>query len=66
MKEQTFESQMEALKTIVEQMEKGDLPLDKLLALYEAGIDAYKNCHKMIEQTQGKIEKLNRALDEEQ
>lgn len=33
-----FEQRLERLKTVVDSLERGDLPLDKALALYKEGL----------------------------
>jgi exodeoxyribonuclease VII small subunit len=40
-----FESAIGELEKIVKQLEEGDLPLDKSLALFERGVELSRYCH---------------------
>lgn len=61
----TFEDQMNRLEEIVAQMERGDLPLDEMLKVFEEGIKTYRNCHEIIEKAEAKIEYLTQELMED-
>ena len=50
-----FEEQMEELENIVEQLEKGDLDLQKSVEKFEEGIKISKQCNKMLEEAEKKI-----------
>ena len=56
--ETTFEQALAALEKIVERLEKGELPLEKSLELYEEGIRLSRLCHGKLEEAEGKIEML--------
>jgi len=56
--ETTFEQALVALETIVERLEKGELPLEESLQLYEEGIRLSRLCHGKLEEAEGKIEML--------
>jgi len=62
-KEQSFEEIMKRLETIVEQMERGDLPLDKSVQLYEEGIGLSKLCLEHLRKTEVKLKRLSKELD---
>ncbi len=47
--ETTFEEAMQALETVVNELEAGELTLDESLAKYEAGVKMYRVCHKLLE-----------------
>lgn len=63
-KEIKFEDQMNRLKEIVSTMERGDLPLDELLLLFEEGIATYRKCNQILETTEAKIETITSDLTE--
>ncbi len=56
--ELTFEQALEALETLVERLEKGELTLEESLKLYEEGIRLSRLCHGKLEEAEGKIEIL--------
>lgn len=56
--ETTFEQALVALEKIVERLEKGELPLEESLKLYEEGIRLSRFCHGKLEEAEGKIEML--------
>lgn len=64
-KEQTFESAVERLETIVEQMESDKLPLDDLLVRYEEGMHLVKLCSGKLDAAEKKIEIITRAANGE-
>lgn len=53
-----FEQAMARLEAIVTELEKGDLPLDESLRIFEEGIRLSKNCLKVLEDAERKIEVL--------
>ncbi|MCC7008587.1 MAG: exodeoxyribonuclease VII small subunit [Acidobacteria bacterium] len=53
-----FESAIAELETIVKQMEEGDLPLDRSLALFERGIALSRYCHDQLAAAERRIEQL--------
>jgi exodeoxyribonuclease VII small subunit len=53
-----FEECLERLEKIVDQLEKGELPLEKALALFEEGIALSASCRKELETAEGKVEIL--------
>jgi exodeoxyribonuclease VII small subunit len=54
----TFEQALQQLEQIVQKLEKGELPLEDSLALYEDGIRLSRLCHGKLEQAEGKIAML--------
>ena len=54
----TFEQALGALEGIVEKLEKGELPLEESLKLYEEGIRLSRLCHGKLEEAEGRIEML--------
>lgn len=56
----TFEASLEALEQIVQQLESGDLPLEKSLELFEQGIRLSRECQDRLSQAERRIEVLLR------
>lgn len=56
----TFEASLEALERIVQQLEDGDLPLEKSLELFEQGIRLSRECQERLGQAERRIEILLR------
>ena len=53
-----FEESLARLEKIVDELEKGDVPLEKALALFEEGMSLSGACRKELETAEGKIEIL--------
>lgn len=53
-----FEDSLERLEKIVNELEKGELPLEKSLALFEEGVQLSNSCRKELDAAEGKIEIL--------
>ena len=56
--EPTFEQALQQLEQIVQKLEKGELPLEESLRLYEDGIRLSRLCHGKLEEAEGRIELL--------
>lgn len=56
----TFEASLEALEQIVQELEHGDLPLEKSLELFERGIGLSRQCQERLNQAERRIEVLLR------
>jgi exodeoxyribonuclease VII small subunit len=54
----SFEAALTRLEQIVQRLEKGELPLEESLVLYEEGIRLSRLCHAKLEEAEGKIELL--------
>jgi exodeoxyribonuclease VII small subunit len=54
----TFEAALKQLEDIVQRLEKGELPLEESLVLYEQGVRLSRFCHGKLEEAEGKIELL--------
>ena len=54
----TFEAALVKLEQIVQRLEKGELPLEESLVLYEEGVRLSRLCHTKLEEAEGKIELL--------
>ena len=55
-----FEKAMTRLESIVEELERGDLNIDKSLAIFEEGIKMSRICSKKLNEAESKIEKLTK------
>ena len=55
-----FEECLQRLEEIVEQLEKGDIPLEQSLALFEEGMKLSQSCRSELEAAEGKVEILLR------
>lgn len=53
-----FEDVLNRLETIVTELEKGDLPLEEALKVFEEGVRLSKGCLKMLEEAERKVEIL--------
>ena len=58
--ELNFESAMDRLEAIVEQMESGKLPLEDLIVRYEEGMNLVKVCQERLANAEQKIEIIAR------
>jgi len=54
----SFEQALAQLEQIVQKLEKGELPLEDSLKLYEDGIRLSRLCHAKLEEAEGRIEVL--------
>lgn len=57
-KQLSFEEAMSRLDVIVKELEKGDLPLEESLSLFEEGAGLMKQCTKALDQAEQKVAKL--------
>jgi exodeoxyribonuclease VII small subunit len=58
MKEMKFEKALQRLEAIVEQLEDGQLDLEKSLQLFEEGIKLARYCAEKLQEAEQKIELL--------
>lgn len=54
----SFEEGLQQLEEIVEQLENGDLPLEKSLQLFEKGVKLSEACRKQLQEAETKVEIL--------
>lgn len=55
--ERTFESATERLAQVVDELERGDLPLERALALFEEGV-------RLARSAQGRLDRAERRVEE--
>lgn len=60
-----FESSMSALESLVEQLESGDLDLEKTLSLYERGVALGASCRKALDTAEARIAELGGATPDD-
>ena len=53
-----FEDCLQRLEKIVQELEKGDVPLEQSLTLFEEGMKLSGACRKELEEAEGKVEVL--------
>jgi len=58
MAQKTFEQSMKQLERIVQELENGDLPLEKAIKKFEEGIKLTKLCSEKLDETEKKISVL--------
>jgi len=61
MSEIKFEKATTRLENIVEELERGDLDIDKSLEIFEEGIKMSRLCSKKLNEAEAKIEKLSKG-----
>ncbi|MHB1023912.1 MAG: exodeoxyribonuclease VII small subunit [Acidobacteriaceae bacterium] len=54
----SFEEQLKSLEGIVEKLEKGDLPLEESIKLFEQGVVLSNACKQELENAEGKVQIL--------
>lgn len=59
----TFESSMKRLEEIVRAMERGEMPLEQSLKLFEEGTALVRSCVQMLDDAEMKIVKLMKGPD---
>jgi exodeoxyribonuclease VII small subunit len=55
MVQKTFEQSLKQLERIVQELENGDLPLEKAIKKFEEGIQLTKFCSQKLDETEKKI-----------
>lgn len=55
-KELRFEDAFKRLETLVDEMERGELPLEDLLARFEEGVKLVRHCQAFLKQAQLRVE----------
>ena len=64
-KKLSFEQSMARLDEIVRHLEKGDMPLNDSLALFEEGTALIRSCEKQLDEAEQKVVKLRKGPDRE-
>ena len=61
--EMTFEQAMSELERIVTELERGDVPLEDSISLYEKGAELKKRCESKLKEAEQKVAAI--TLDED-
>ena len=62
-KNASFESNMQRLEQIVRAMERGDVPLEESLKLFQEGTDLVRSCNQLLDEAQLQVKKIMTAPD---
>ena len=53
-----FEEQLAQLETVVEKLERGELPLEESVRLFEEGVKLSEACRQELEKAEGRVQVL--------
>ena len=56
MKMKNFEESVKDLEDLIEDLEKGDIPLEEAIKKFEQGVALIKTCNKKLDEAERKIE----------
>ena len=59
----TFEASILALEDIVKQLERGDLPLERAMQLFQQGTALVKQCSTLLNEAELTVVKLSKGAD---
>ena len=59
----SFEESLVRLEEIVRHLERGDLPLNDSLSMYEEGTALIASCSKLLDEAEQKVVKLKKGAD---
>lgn len=62
-KNHTFEENMQRLEQIVRAMERGDVPLEESLKLFQEGTKLVETCGKLLDEAELQVKKIATAAD---
>ena len=62
-KKPTFEENMQRLEQIVRAMERGDVPLEETLKMFQEGTELVRSCGKLLDEAQLQVKKIATAPD---
>ena len=57
-KNPTFEENMQRLEQIVRAMERGEVPLEESLKLFQEGTELVRTCGKLLDEAQLQVKKI--------
>ena len=61
----SLEKNLASLETIVDELESGDLPLEKAMQKFEEGIKLTRSCQAALREAEQKVEILMQDADDE-
>jgi len=59
----TFEESLRLLEEKVDALSRGDLPLDRALAVFEEGLALFRRCHAILTESEQRVTKLVAAAE---
>jgi len=59
----TFEESLKQLEKVVDQLERGDLPLEESVRLFEDGVRLSSACKQELDAAEGKVQILMKERD---
>ena len=60
---QSFENNMARLEQIVRAMERGDVPLEESLKLFQEGTELVRSCNELLDNARLQVKKIMTAPD---
>ncbi len=60
---QNFEKNMQRLEQIVRAMERGDVPLEESMKLFQEGTELVRSCGKLLDEAELQVKKIMSAPD---
>jgi exodeoxyribonuclease VII small subunit len=54
----SFEKALAELESIVQRLERGDVPLEESVAIYERGESLKRRCEELLRQAEARVEKI--------
>ena len=61
-----LEKSLAELEALVDELESGDLPLDKAMKKFEAGIKLTRGCQAALQEAEQKVEILLKSAEDEE
>ena len=58
-----YEQASKKLEEIIEKLEKGNLPMDEAMKLFDEGLELSKTCFGKLEEAKGKLTIIKEGLD---
>ena len=62
---QSFETSMQELETLIERIESGEIGLEESIKAYERGVDLIKGCRGVLGAAEQRVEELSKKLQAE-
>lgn len=62
-KKLSFEQSLEKLEDIIRHLEKGDMPLNDSIKLFEEGTTLVNSCNAMLDEAEQKVVRLRKGAD---
>ncbi len=66
LQEPSFEEAFHELEAVVQQLERGDLPLEEALALYEQGMGLARRCSEALDAAELRVQQVAVVDDQQQ